>query len=1009
MSDLRIENSNYVVYVLQRNQEVAIKMDRAPEGWDNDALEIIRNKKYHGILTQFTDALTFRGREKDFINEAFRLDGNNANLYLIRYQLRAGHSYILGEDINEVKFREQYRGIADFDTKKEKDGGLTINFNSQDLEKLVESYQSDDLSLGRENDLENNRISNHNKNEVKIKGRNLVASGWAENVEDIVRDAAYFNANNAMFTIPTQFGVKGFDRHVEVTNILFKPNSSLDHQANFFYNDLEDSVNLENKLKIKLKFKVKIDAFRRPGDKPKITPMLRRYEFDEEDEVYHFIQNDWVGQTFNHDTWHSFEGDIIEYDYGVLNNRSGLALAFFMTEFEPPVQNVSFQPTCYVEEYKISLNETSRFETQEKYKFNFVNEVGERLMEIITGKQKKFYSKAFGRENQKRQHYKYQENGEWGHIGLIHGFDIRRFTAANPLYKEMEVSLKSLMDSLVATFNIGVGIEDSKDGQRVRFEKINHFYQGRRIVKLPYQVTNVERSVDAKMFNSSGSFGSSKGGDYEHGLGLDEPNSKTDYIFPLRKTSNKYDVISDIRSDDTGMELIRRQPEYLDDTRDTSGDSHIWYLDLKEGADGVYEQLDWNDALKNEPFGISSPETYRSWRFTPKRSMFRHGSIIRGGMEQIRNLERYITLGSSKANVNLETEYLDGVAPSEKRGIVSEASPEKAIRLDNAIMTPDVIKFKHPVDDDLMDWLLGTTRVMVNGEYEDIPNWYFRVEFLNENEQKESGYIVSMKPKTGDFEMYKANESLLGSQDEVVEELCFTTNAVFDKPITFKVGGSGYIEWNDGTPNTYYNGNEVEIEKYTETLYNGSIKFYGTLKLLYIEDENTNFTHGIDFFPEELVRYINHSANLCTGDVANLPRFMEIFQLSGFNTVYGNVSDIPNGLIQLSITGSNEITGSISDAQGLMYLGLWIVTGQNTINNYTSGSTFNPEIYNFVHKPKSGYGLSSGEVDNILIDLYNSGMQWGLIDLRGSNGARTSLSDQAVIDLENRGVQVYTN
>ena len=35
-----------------------------------------------------------------------------------------------------------------------------------------------------------------------------------------------------------------------------------------------------------------------------------------------------------------------------------------------------------------------------------------------------------------------------------------------------------------------------------------------------------------------------------------------------------------------------------------------------------------------------------------------------------------------------------------------------------------------------MNLILGTTEVLIDGEVEEVPNWYFKFEFINENEEK---------------------------------------------------------------------------------------------------------------------------------------------------------------------------------------------------------------------------------------------------------------------------------
>ena len=81
MSDSRNENSDYVRFVLQYENQETLVLDKSPGGWDEDSLEIVRNTKYHGITTQFTNALKFTRESKDFINSSYEKGGLNTNMY----------------------------------------------------------------------------------------------------------------------------------------------------------------------------------------------------------------------------------------------------------------------------------------------------------------------------------------------------------------------------------------------------------------------------------------------------------------------------------------------------------------------------------------------------------------------------------------------------------------------------------------------------------------------------------------------------------------------------------------------------------------------------------------------------------------------------------------------------------------------------------------------------------------------------------------------------------------
>ena len=81
MIDIRNENSNDIIFVLQREDSASLVLERDPIGWREDDLEVVRNKQYHGIVTQFTGGLKFEKDAKDFILDAYNRGGLNTNVY----------------------------------------------------------------------------------------------------------------------------------------------------------------------------------------------------------------------------------------------------------------------------------------------------------------------------------------------------------------------------------------------------------------------------------------------------------------------------------------------------------------------------------------------------------------------------------------------------------------------------------------------------------------------------------------------------------------------------------------------------------------------------------------------------------------------------------------------------------------------------------------------------------------------------------------------------------------
>ena len=145
------------------------------------------------------------------------------------------------------------------------------------------------------------------------------------------------------------------------------------------------------------------------------------------------------------------------------------------------------------------------------------------------------------------------------------------------------------------------------------------------------------------------------------------------------------------------------------------------------------------------------------------------------------------------------------------------------------------------------------------------------------------------------------------------------------------------------------------------------------------------------------------------GNLSSLPSVMTYFVCTGSNAITGNLSSLPSVMTLFSCTGLNTITGNISSLPSVMTY--FLCTGLNTITDYTSPKTWATNYNYFLLRQAVGSGLSSTEVDNLLIDM--SAATWGsssrTLDVRGVNAARTSASGAAVATLLSKSVNVLTN
>lgn len=152
-------------------------------------------------------------------------------------------------------------------------------------------------------------------------------------------------------------------------------------------------------------------------------------------------------------------------------------------------------------------------------------------------------------------------------------------------------------------------------------------------------------------------------------------------------------------------------------------------------------------------------------------------------------------------------------------------------------------------------------------------------------------------------------------------------------------------------------------------------------------------------------------SNTLTGSVAALTKLTYLY-VTGSNTLTGSVAALTK-LTYLYVLGSNTLTGDIGGlGTAAMVNGITrlVLTGQNQMTDYTAGATWSLNDTSIIN-PAPGYGYSSTEIDNMLIDMAASlpVVVNKSITLRGSSAGRTSASDAAVATLNGKGWSVITN
>lgn len=206
-----------------------------------------------------------------------------------------------------------------------------------------------------------------------------------------------------------------------------------------------------------------------------------------------------------------------------------------------------------------------------------------------------------------------------------------------------------------------------------------------------------------------------------------------------------------------------------------------------------------------------------------------------------------------------------------------------------------------------------------------------------------------------------------------------------------------------------------------------------TITTLYVYGNNI-LSGDVAGLPPNLNQVGIHGFNILSGDVAGFPSTITfIIDITGSNTISGDISDLPTNLIDITLTGNNTISGDIATAPSVMTF--MQITGNNTlggdlaflpvgikfiyvggslctINGYTNGvRTWNSTMNTVKIAPVSG-GLSTTEVDNLLIELAAQVSTWipyKIVSILGGSSPRSAASNAAVATLTGEGVTVTTN
>ena len=710
-------------------------------GWNNFGLDAARNLVFQGTLTSVSKVLGFTGEAKEYIEKEFKKEGILCKLSLIVERLT--------EEEDQVLWVQDEPVYADFYTKDEDGGVLSISFNSNNLMDKIESFEEEDLEVERLTDVFNQNIPAINYKEIDLKSRQVQEIGVSQKSDVYLEDLIDRSSGLFWWTPLTKIisrgpnphssvDTEGADGSVTASNMFWVAEKT--YQETVDQNLILNFGEIEIQLEIEATFE-NIESLN-AQDISDEKADIRIVKYNRQSTNY---VNNTTLKVKDLSSVGSSAPERISISYST--KGTGLTSEFF-TAF-----SLEFPRSYSVVLHYLNIRVfySPRIFQPLSVKFSFLHDTISRLLYIISGKEDLLYSSVLGRTEKN-----YIQDGELGLIGSLSGLQARGFSVDSERYSSPQISLKNALRSVSNTFNLGYGVETIDNKEKLIIEDFSYFYRKEIAGKFPVKISNPKRRVDEKSYHVSLEFGYEKGGNYQNEMGLDEPNIKSSFITPIHNTKNKFKKLSNIRADEYGLSELRSKPESTNPLESMTGDKDNWYLDLKrrQNDSSEFEQKEWQDRLSSLPLNIFSAITFRSMFFTPMTILRRFSNIFNSSTYIYKN--KFINFASSSSNRNLELDFIgENNSYKENQNILISD-------LKRPIFKNEIIKFNHPYSEDLRKMLFGKTLVTVGGVERLVPNFYFKFEWINEKNEIERGYFLKYEYEDNPvFEFQIANEEII--------------------------------------------------------------------------------------------------------------------------------------------------------------------------------------------------------------------------------------------------------
>lgn len=345
----------------------------------------------------------------------------------------------------------------------------------------------------------------------------------------------------------------------------------------------------------------------------------------------------------------------------------------------------------YASESYLNLSEDSSLPATDTRSFK-IYEVLNKVLETITDRTDILRSDFFGRTNSTPTDYTLNGCGSW--LAVTNGLNIRNMRDKNNDSFPISISFKELFDALNTIYCIGLRVEIIDGLEYIRIEPREYFFDNETVMQFSY-VKDIEITIATDKIYNEAEIGYQQW-QVENVNGIDEFNTKRNYIIPVSTVKNKLTQISNMITAGYVIEMTRRQQFSTTPTTDWKYDNNNFLIALNRST--VNSRVSEKDEDFTLVENLFSPETAYNLRLSPLSCAQNWYKWISGTISHSPEID--IKFSSGEGNYQMRKQISDGCEPTSLLTTEND-NLSRAVLSDNDspnLFIPVYHSFEYPVN-----------------------------------------------------------------------------------------------------------------------------------------------------------------------------------------------------------------------------------------------------------------------------------------------------------------------